>query len=88
MKIKGSYVLDTIGKETMAVPLDTRDDSQVGIVKLNDVGAFLWERLQEDTTEEKLLGELTEKYDVDQETAKQDVRNFLEKLEDKGILER
>lgn len=88
MKIKGSYVLDTIGKETMAVPLDTRDDRQVGIVKINGAGAFLWERLQEDTTEEKLIGELTGNYDVDQETAKRDVQNFLAKLEAKGILER
>lgn len=88
MKIKGEYVLDSIGGETLAVPLGTEEGKQIGIVRLNSVGAFLWELLEEGATEEALIQELTDSYDVECGVAKQDVKNFLTKLEAQGILER
>ena len=88
MKIKGEYVLDSIGEETLAVPLGTEEGKQVGIVRLNSVGAFLWELLEEGAAEETLIQKLTDSYDVERAVARQDVKNFLEKLETQGILER
>lgn len=87
MKIRGDYILDTIGGEKMAVPLSADNHDQTGLVKLNDAGAFLWERLQSKTTEEELVQALTEEYEVTQEKAAADVRKFLDKLSAKGLLE-
>lgn len=51
MKIKGDYLLDTIGGEKMAVPITVNDGGVAGLIRLNEVGAFLWEKLQGGTTE-------------------------------------
>lgn len=88
MRIRGEYVLDSIGDEKMAVPLNTAQSNQVGIIKLNAVGAFLWCLLEKDTEEDALVTALTDSYEVDQETARRDVEAFLKKLEAQGILER
>ncbi len=88
MKIKGEYVLDSIGDEKMAVPLNTAQSNQVGIIKLNAVGAFLWSLLEKDTKEEELVKALADNAEVDSETAGRDVKAFLNKLDAQGILER
>ena len=84
MKIKGDYLLDTIGGEKMAVPITVNDG---GLIRLNEVGAFLWEKLQGGTTEADLVKALTSEYDVKEEKATADVKKFLEKLRTKGLLE-
>ena len=55
MKIRGDYMLDTIGGEKIAVPLGAGENNQTGLIRLNEVGAFLWEKLMEGTTEEDLV---------------------------------
>lgn len=88
MKIKDGYILDSIGEQKIAVALDLSEDKFSGMIKLNRVGAFLWEQIAQETDEESLIRAVTEKYDVDSETAKKDINIFLETLEANGILER
>ena len=88
MKIKDGYMLDTIGEQKIAVSLDSANDKFSGMIKLNAVGAFLWELLTEETTEEALVQAVTEKYDIDAETAKKDIEKFVGTLEKNKILER
>ena len=83
MKIKGDYLLDTIGGEKMAVPITVNDGGLAGLIRLNEVGAFLWEKLQGGTTEADLVKALTSEYDVKEA----DVKKFLEILRTKGLLE-
>lgn len=87
MKIKGDYILDTIGGEKMAVPLSANENNQTGLIRLNEVGAFLWEKLMEGTTEEKLVQDVTKQYEVETEKAAKDVKKFLDKLKSQGLLE-
>lgn len=86
MKIKEGYILNTIGKETMAVPLGVSDGKFGGMVKLNEVAAFLWEQMQEETDETQLLKAVLEQYDVSEEKAKQDIQKFVKTLAENGIL--
>ena len=85
MKIRGDYMLDTIGGEKIAVPLGS--GSHTGLIRLNEVGAFLWEKLMEGTTEEDLVQDVTKQYEVGTEKAAEDVKKFLEKLKSQGLLE-
>ena len=87
MKIRGDYMLDTIGGEKIAVPLGTGENNQTGLIRLNEVGAFLWEKLMEGTTEEDLGQDVTKQYEVEPEKAAGDVKKFLEKLKSQGLLE-
>ena len=52
-------MLDTIGGEKIAVPLGAGENNQTGLLRLNEVGAFLWEKLMEGTTEEDLVQDVT-----------------------------
>jgi hypothetical protein len=87
MKIRGDYMLDTIGGEKIAVPLGSGENNQTGLIRLNEVGAFLWEKLMEGTTEEDLVQDVTKQYEVGTEKAAEDVKKFLEKLKSQGLLE-
>lgn len=87
MKIKEGYILDTIGDQKIAVSVDYSDDKFCGMVKLNAVGAFLWEKLLQDTTEDALVQAVTEAYQIDAETAKIDIGAFITQLKENGVLE-
>ena len=41
MKIRGDYMLDTIGGEKIAVPLGAGENNQTGLIRLNEVRSGL-----------------------------------------------
>lgn len=85
MKLKEGFILRSVAGETVVVP--TGDDLDLNMmITLNDTGAFLWEKLQEETTQEALVAALLGEYDVDEETAKASVAAFVEKLNANGFL--
>ena len=101
MKIKEGYILDEIGDQKVAISLKCGENDFSEMIKLNEIGAFLWEKLSEDIEEEKLVEAVTEaydidgkvmdylrRYDIDSATARKDIRSFTETLEKNGILER
>ena len=51
-----------------------------------ELGAFLWDRLETAENEEELLTAVLDEYEVTKETAKKDLRTFLDKLREMGIL--
>ena len=57
------------------------------MVRLNCTGAFLWNQLSADVTEEALVQALLAEYAVDEETARADVTAFLGKLRDADLLD-
>ena len=46
------------------------------MIKLNEIGAFLWEKLSEDIEEEKLVEAVTDAYDIDSATARKYIISF------------
>lgn len=58
-----------------------------GMIRLNESGSFLWDRLAEETDRELLVAALLEEYDVDEGTARADVEKFLNTLRKAGVLD-
>jgi hypothetical protein len=54
---------------------------------LNEVGAFLWERIDGRHRIEQLVQAVLEDYRVDEATARKDVRNLLQELVREGLIE-
>ena len=52
MKMKDGFVLRKIADQYMAVPVGTRAKELHGLIGLNETGAFIWELLNKETTEE------------------------------------
>lgn len=85
MKLKDGFILRRVAGKTVVLPCDEALDLNM-MITLNDTGALLWEKLQEETTQEALVAALLGEYDVDEETAKASVAAFVEKLNANGFL--
>lgn len=86
MKIKQGYTLRGIADSFVVVP--TEDNLSLdGMVTLNESGAFLFNKMQEETTKEELLANMMSEYKIDEATAKADIEIFIERLQKTGIVE-
>lgn len=86
MKIKQGYTLRGIADSFVVVP--TEDNLSLdGMVTLNQSGAFLFNKMQEETTKEELLALMLKEYKIDEQTAKADIEIFIERLLKTGIVE-
>ena len=54
----------------------------------NETGLFILKKLREGLSEEEIVKALTEEYEVDEDTARRDLYDFLEQLRILGIYER
>lgn len=85
MKLKDGFLLRQVAGQTVVLPVGGELDLNM-MITLNDTGAFLWERLQNETDEAALVAALLAEYDVDQATAQKSVAAFLKKLHDNEFL--
>ena len=86
MKLKEGFILRQVAGKTVVLPCDDALDLNM-MITLNGTGAFLWEKLQEETTQEALVAALLAEYDVDEETASRSVAAFVEKLKSHDFLD-
>ena len=87
MKLKNGFVLRQIGGSYVVVAVGLQTLDFKGMIRLNETGAFLWEKLTADEcTKEQLVGALTAEYDVDAATATKDVDVFVQSLQDADLL--
>ena len=86
MKINKELVKREIAGDTILVPVGKTVYDSNGLFVLNELGGFLWDRLEKAENEEELLQAVLNEYEVTEETAKKDLRTFLDKLRDMGIL--
>mgnify|MGYP003532615357 CR=1 FL=1 len=86
MKIKDGFVVRKIAGQYMAVPVGARTKAIHGMIALNETGAFIWNLLSTEQTENDLVDAILNEYDVDREHATISVKRFLEKMEREDLL--
>lgn len=86
MEIKKELIRRSIAGDTVLVPVGRTVYDANGLFVLNELGDFLWERLPDAGSAEDLLVAVLEEYEVDAETARQDIAAFLADLTRHGIL--
>lgn len=87
MRIKEDYVLKTVGKQFIVVPVGKEAVKFQGMITLNPTAKFLFELLKDEKNEQQLTEELMNHYDVDKEVAQRDVLAFIETLKKHHLLE-
>ncbi|MBQ8850716.1 MAG: PqqD family protein [Clostridia bacterium] len=87
MKIKNGFVVRSIAGESVVVALGEASKNFNGIIKLNDTGRFLWDKLAEGCEKEELVSAILAEYDIDRATAESDIDRFTETLKGANILE-
>lgn len=89
MKTKKGFRLRDICGEHIVVAegIDNIDFSK--IISMNESSAYLWEKVQGENefTEDELVKMLLEEYDVDEATAKEDVKKLIEQWTEAQIIE-
>lgn len=86
MKIKDGYLLREVAGTHIVVPIGAGAMDFSGVISLNEVGAFIWNQLESETTKDKILEALLSEYNVDRETALADIDEFIEKLKGAELL--
>jgi len=87
MKIKDSFLLREIAGTHIVVPVGERVIDFKGMMTLNEIGAFIWEQLQDEHTFDDVLDAILECYEIDADTAKADLEGFLEQTRKNGALD-
>lgn len=87
MKIKDGYILRQVAGNSIVIAVGDAAVDFNGMITVNGAGTFLWDMLTTGATEEELLAGMCKEYDVDAETAKTDIREFVEKLRSADLLE-
>lgn len=87
MKVRKDFVLRETAGDYMIIPTGRTVQSFDGLITVNEVGADLWNMLQSEVTFDDLLRGILTIYDVDEETAEEDIREFLDTLRESGILD-
>ena len=87
MKIKDGFLLRKVGEQNIVVAIGDESRDFNGIIRLNETGRFLWEKLQNTTTENELVSAMLLEYNIDEASAKNDTAEFLESLKEANLLE-
>lgn len=87
MKIKDGFILRCVAGNNVAVAIGEQTKEFNGIIKLNESGNLLWSKLVIGADEKELVEAVLSEYEVDQETAEKDVKQFVEVLRDAGAIE-
>lgn len=85
MKIKSGFMLREIAGQWIVVPVGSRVVEFNNIMTLSESGAVLWHLLEKGAEEDELVTALLSEYDVDEATARNDVRSFLDSVSSKRL---
>ena len=87
MKLRPGYMLRNVAGYNVVVPVGEAALDFNGMINLNESGAFLWKRLENETTEEALVKALLDEYETTEEIAKKDVSAFVQKMREAKLID-
>ena len=87
MKIKSGFIVKEIAGQYVVIALGAASKIFNGIIKLNDSGKFIWDKLAVGAEKDDIVNALLEEYDVNRTVAEADVDKFIDELKGANILE-
>jgi hypothetical protein len=82
-----AFISRKIVEETVLVPIHQNVADMNCIYTLNELGAFIWEQLDQPCTQAELQKAISEAYDADPEILRQDLIQFLDEMKGIGALQ-
>lgn len=86
MKINGEYILREVAGDAILVPVGKTALQFNGILALEPVGALIWKGLSAGKDRSAILSDILEQFEVDPQTAAQDLDEFLDQLRSENLL--
>lgn len=88
MKIKKEFVVREVADNIVMVPTGRLMNEYSKMFKLNEVGKFIVELLQKNDIDEKeIVQKILEEYEIDEEKAMEDTKNFIKELKENDMLD-
>ncbi|KGK91424.1 pyrroloquinoline quinone biosynthesis protein [Desulfosporosinus sp. HMP52] len=87
MKLKNGFLCREVAGQWVVVPLGERVVEFNGIMTLSESGALLWRNMDSEVDEEDLVKLVLSEYIIDEDTAREDVREFVVSLKENGLIE-
>lgn len=88
MKAKDGFVLRNIVGEHILMPVGDNIGKFKGTVLLNEVSAFVWNKIQTPISREELLKAILEEFEVEESVAAADLDDLLAKFEEFDVIEK
>ncbi|PJM75729.1 PqqD family protein [Bifidobacterium simiarum] len=86
MRIKDGFVLREVAGQGVVIATGEASRDFHGMIRLNGTGEMIWKSLADGRSEERIVEELTERFDITEEQAKTDVTAFVRQMRDNGFL--
>ena len=87
MKIKNGFISRKVAGNNVVVATGEQSKRFNGIIKLNESGLLLWNKLLAGADKEALVTLLLDEYDITEDVAEADVDKFVGALRDVGAIE-
>ena len=86
MKIKNGFILRKVGRQYVVAATGEASKNFNGMIRLDESGAFAFELLRNEITEQEMLAALTEKYPGQEAEIENALPNFINKLREADAL--
>lgn len=88
MKIKKGFAKREIAGSTVVVPVGDMSKEFNGMITLNDSASFFWDIFaKKDMSIDDAVKEVTDKYEVSAQRAKEDIEKFVNMLKENNLLD-
>ena len=87
MKTSNEFIMREIAGEYVLVPVGKRALTFQSLVSMNEVGALIWEMMEKESDIDQIVSGILDEYEVDEQTARKDVLDFIGFLKDCQIIE-
>lgn len=85
MGISKKFILKTVGKENMIIPLVDGGVDMTSILNINETAADMYKLLDNGLNPNEVASEIAKEYDAPVDVILKDVLSFIEELKKKGI---
>ena len=86
MKTNSEFILREIAGESVLIPTGEASQHLNGMIHLTETGAFIWKQVDTAADLEEITERIRSEFEVDEETARRDVRGFLHELYIRGLV--
>lgn len=87
IKSKEGLLVRKFGEKYIIVAIDDMADELHSLITLNETGLFLWNMIEKGTDYDSMLSTMLETYEVDRATAEADIKAFVEKAIEAGLID-
>ncbi|MPN18364.1 hypothetical protein SDC9_165724 [bioreactor metagenome] len=85
MKINKDFMIREIADETVLVATGQASQNFNGMISINEVGSFILHNIEECKDEDELVSKVLDEFEVGENTAREDVREFVDQLIKIGV---